>query len=93
MANAAPNQEKPNSPDVPNPPQLLDQNNYPGVCYWHKEDWIKYTQHELDQAPPRLSFLTNKDGIPVTESQIRMFMSAAKQAWNKLYCLQLNPRL
>ena len=87
MADTAPNQDKPNSLDVPNPPQPLDQNDYPGVCYWYEEDWIKYTQHKLDQAPPRLLFLTNKDGIPVMESQIRIFISAAKQAWNELYHL------
>src|SRR5712691_11822429 len=89
MPDMAPNQEKPDSLDVPDPPQPLDEEDYPDVHHWHEEDWVKYTewQHNYGQVSPRLRFLTNEDGSPVLESQIKTFMSTVKQAWNELYCL------
>jgi hypothetical protein len=89
----APNQEKSDSLVVPDPPQPLDQEDYPDVYYWHEEDWVKYTERQRDrgQLPPRLGFLTDEDGSPVPESRIKTFMSTAKQAWNELYRLRLDP--
>ena len=93
MADTAPDQEKPDSLDVPDLPQPLDQKDYPAVRHWHEEDWNIYAdrQRNLGSTPPRLAFLTDEDGIPVPESRIRTFMSAAKQAWNELYRIRLDP--
>ena len=93
MPDMAPNPEKINNLDLPDPPQPLDQEDYPYVQYWNEEDWVKYTeqQHDRGQVPPRLRFLTDEEGSPVLESQIKTFMSTAKQAWNELYCLRLDP--
>jgi len=95
MHDAAPDQDKSESLDTPNPPEQLDQKDYLYVHFWHDEDWVKYTEQQCDcgQIPPRLGFLTDKKGNPVPESQIKMFMSTVKQAWSELYCLQLDPSL
>jgi len=89
----APNLEKSDSLNLPDPLQPLDQEDYPYVWYWNKEDWVKYTewQHDREQVPPRLRFLTDEEGSPVSESRIKTSMSTAKQAWNELYCLWLDP--
>jgi len=92
----APNQEKSDSLKVVlDQPQPLEQENHPHVCYWCKGDWVKYAkqQHNHGQVPSRLGFLTDEDGSLVTESRIKTFMSAAKQAWNELYHIQLDPSL
>jgi len=94
IPDTAPNQEKSDGLDVtPDLLQPLEQKDYPHIRYWHEGDWIKYTnqERELGQTPPRLGFLTDEDGSPVPESRIRAFMSAAKQAWNELYRIQLDP--
>jgi hypothetical protein len=93
MSDTAPNQEKSDSLDVPDPPQALDQEDYQYVHYWHEEDWVKHTERQRDrgQVPPRLGFLTDEEGGPVLESRIKTFMSTAKQAWNELYRLRLDP--
>ena len=90
----APDQEKSDSLDViPDQPQPLEQANHPHVCYWREGDWVKYTEQQRDrgQVPSRLGFLTDEDGSLVTESWIKTFMSAAKQAWNELYRIRLDP--
>jgi len=89
MPYTTPNQDKSDTLDTPDPPQPLNQEDYPYVHYWHEDDRIKFTdqQHNSGQVPSRLGFLTNKDGSPILESWIKTFMSAAKQAWNELYCL------
>ena len=93
VSDTAPNQEKPDGLHVPDPPQPLDQDDYPYIRYWHEDDWIKFTeqQRERGQVPSRLGFLTNEDSSPVLESRIKTFMSTAKQAWNELYRLRLDP--
>jgi len=96
IPDTAPDQEKSDGLDVtPDLPQPLEQKDYPHIHYWCEGDWIKYTnqEHELGQTPPRLGFLTDEDGSPVPESRIRAFMSAAKQAWNELYHIRLDPSL
>ena len=89
----APNQENSDGLVVPDSPPPLDQANYPDACHWHLEHWMKYSEQQLNlrQLPPRLAFLTDEDGNPATESWMKMFMSTAKQAWNELYRLQLEP--
>ena len=79
-------------PDQPES-QPLDEDNYPDIPYWHEESWVKHAeeQRERGQNPPKLGFLTDDCGEPVTESRIKMFMSTAKQAWNELYRLRLDP--
>ena len=82
---AASNQEKPDSLVVPDQPRPLDEEDYPEVLYWCEESWVKHTEEERERGrnPPRLGFLTNDDGNPVTEAWIKTFMSTAKQAWNE----------
>jgi hypothetical protein len=93
MSDTAPNQEKSDTLTVPDRPQPLDEEDYLGVLYWQEELWVKHTeeQRERGQNPSRLGFLTDDDGNPVTEPRIKMFMSTAKQAWNELYRLRLDP--
>jgi hypothetical protein len=93
MPDTAPNEEKSDSLVVPDQLRPLDEDDYPEVLYWHEESWVKHTEEkrERGQNPSRLGFLTNDDGNPVTESRITAFMSAAKQAWNELYRLRLDP--
>ena len=54
---------------------------------------MKYSRQQLNlgQLPPSLAFLTNEDGNPATESQMKTFMLTAKQAWNELYHVGLDP--
>ena len=94
VADMAPDQEKPDSLDVPDPLQPLVQEDYPYIRYWREEDWVKCTERLRDhgQASSKLGFLTDEDGTPVPESRIKTFMSVAKQAWNELYRLRLDPR-
>lgn len=94
MPDTAPDQDKSDSLDIPDSLQPLDKEGYPYVRHWHEEDWVKYTERQRDrgQVAPRLGFLTDEDGGPVPESRIKMFMSTAKQAWNELYRLRLDPR-
>jgi len=89
MHDGAPDQDKSESLDTPNPPEQLDRKDYLYVRFWHDEDWVKYTERQRNrgQIPPRLGFLTDKEGNPVPESWIKMFMSTAKQAWSELYRL------
>jgi len=70
MPYTAPNQDKSNTLDTPDLLQLLNQEDYPYVCYWHKDNWIKFTDRQRDsgQVPSRLGFLTDKDGSPIPES-------------------------
>lgn len=79
---------KPEGLVVPDAPESLDEDDYPDVRYWRDENWIKYAERQKDrgEAVPRLAFLTDGDGNVVTESQIKVFTSTAKQAWNELYC-------
>jgi hypothetical protein len=44
MPDTSSNQEKSDGLDVPDPPQPLDQEDYPYVSHWHKEDWVQYTE-------------------------------------------------
>ena len=78
---------KPETLVVPGAPDPLDKEDYPDVQYWHDEDWIKHTERQKDRGEvvPRLGFLTDRDGNLVVESQIKVFTSTAKQAWNELY--------
>jgi hypothetical protein len=89
----SPKQENSDSLVVPDQPQPLDEEDYPEVLYWQEELWAKHTeeQKERGQNPPRLGFLTDDDGNPVPESRIKFFMATAKQAWNELYRLRLDP--
>ena len=89
MPDTAPDQDKPDSLEVPDSLPPLDQEDYPYVHHWHEEDWVKHTERQRDcgQVPPRLGFLTDEDGSPILESRIKAFMSIAKQAWNELYRL------
>ena len=93
MPNTASSQEKSDSLIVPDQSRPLDEEDYPAVLYWHEESWVKHTkeQRERGRTPSRLGFLTDDDGNPVTESRIKMFTSTAKQAWNELYRLRLDP--
>jgi len=95
MHDAAPDQDKSESLDTPDPPEQLDRKDYLYIRFWHDEDWVKYTERQRDrgQISPRLRFLTDEEGNPVPESQIKMFMSTAKQAWSELYRLRLDPSL
>jgi hypothetical protein len=74
-------------------PQPLNEEDYPDILHWHEESWVKHTeeQRECGKTPARLRFLTNDSGNPVTESWIKMFVLTAKQAWNELYRLRLDP--
>ena len=89
----APGQEKSDSLVVPDQPRPLDEEDYPDVLYWCEESWVKYIeeQRERGKSSPRLGFLTDNNGNPVTEARIKTFMSTAKQAWNELYRLRLDP--
>jgi hypothetical protein len=93
-AQCAHDQEK-LDPLVPDQPGLqpLRKEDYPDVPYWREESWVKYTeeQRERGKVPSKLGFLTDDDGNPVLESRIKTFMSIAKQAWNELYRLRLDP--
>jgi hypothetical protein len=93
ISDTAPSQEKSYSLIVPDQSRPLDEEDYPDVLYWHEESWVKHTkeQRERGRPPPRLGFLTDDDGNLVTESRIKMFTSTAKQAWNELYRLRLDP--
>ena len=84
---------KPEGLVVPDAPESLDEDDYPDVRYWRDENWIKYAERQKDrgEAVPRLAFLTDGDGNVVTESQIKVFTSTAKQAWNELYRHRLDP--
>ena len=90
---ATSNQEKPDSLVVPNQLWPLDKEDYPEVLYWCKESWVKHTEEEREcgRNPPKLGFLTDDDGNPVIEARIKTFISTAKQAWNELYRLWLDP--
>ena len=87
------NQEKPDSLVVSNQSQPLDEEDYLEVLYWCEESWVKHTKEEREcgRNPLRLRFLTDDNGNPVIEARIKMFMLTAKQAWNELYHLQLDP--
>jgi hypothetical protein len=69
---------------VPDAPEALIKDDHKKVPYWHESDWVKHADRRKDcgQSAPKLGFLTDKDGGPVTESRIRDFMSHAKQTWN-----------
>jgi hypothetical protein len=75
-------------------PQSLHEEDYPDIPYWREQSWVKYfeEQRERGNTPSRLGFLTDDDGDPVTESRIKTFMTTAKQAWNELYRLRLDPK-
>jgi hypothetical protein len=92
-SHTAPGQENSDSLIVPDQPRPLDEEDYLDVLYWREDSWVKHTeeQRERGRVPPRLGFLTDDDGNPVTESRIKTFMSTAKQAWNELYRLRLDP--
>jgi hypothetical protein len=94
MPDTVPDQDKSDSLDVPDSVPPLDQGNYPYARYWHEDEWVKYTERQRDrgQVPQRLGFLTDEEGSPISESRIKVFMSTAKQAWNELYRLRLDPR-
>ena len=92
MPDTVPSQETSDSLNVPDLPQPLVRGDYPSVRYWREEDWIQYADQQRNHGQvPRLGFLTNEDGIPVPDSRIKTFMSAAKQAWNELYRIRLDP--
>ena len=93
MSLPTPNEGKPDVLIIPNPPEPLDEEDYPDVQYWHNENWIKHIEQQKDhgESVPRLGFLTNRDGNLIAESRIKIFMSTAKQAWNELYCHRLDP--
>ena len=93
MSISAPGEGKPDDLVIPKVPEHLDEEDYPDVRYWRDEDWIKHSERQKDRGEvvPRLSFLTDEDGNPVAESQIKIFTSTAKQAWNELYRHRLDP--
>jgi hypothetical protein len=87
MSGPAPNKGKPEALVFPDALELLDEEDYPDVQYWHEENWIKHTKQQKDcgQSVRRLGFLTDRDGNLVAELRIKVFTSMAKQAWNELY--------
>lgn len=89
----APSEENPDTLVIPNAPQPLDEDDYPNVPFWHEEDWIKHTERQKDggKVISRLGFLTDDSGNPMSESQIKIFTSTAKQLWNELYRHRLDP--
>jgi hypothetical protein len=78
---------------IPPAPEMLDEDDYSNVPYWHESDWSNHCERQRDRgrSVPKLGFLTDDDGSPVVESRIKDFMSHAKQAWNELYRHRLDP--
>jgi hypothetical protein len=87
MLISAPSEGKPETLVIPNAPGPIDEDDHPNVKYWHEQDWVRHTEWQKDHGKPipRLGFLSDEGGNPVTESQIKVFTSTAKQAWNVLY--------
>jgi len=80
---------------IPEAPEMLDESNYLGVSYWYETDWLGDSGQQRDGAKSisKLSFLTDKNGRPVTELRIKEFTMQAKQLWNELYHHRLDPSL
>ena len=78
---------------IPDASEPLCEKNYFDVPYWHDKDWITHTKQQKDHGNvvTRLSFLTDRDDKVMLESQIEVFTSVAKQAWNELYHHRLDP--
>lgn len=91
---SAPSEEKnPDTLIIPDVPKPLDEDDYPNVLFWYEDDWIKHIEQQKDggKVISRLGFLTDNDGNPMSESQIKIFKSTAKQVWNELYRHRLDP--
>ncbi|KAH8976817.1 hypothetical protein EDB92DRAFT_1924245 [Lactarius akahatsu] len=88
-----PRDAKPETLDIADAPEMLEEGGYPDVPYWHESDWADYCERQKDRGKSihKLGFLTNKDGDPVVESCVREFMTYAKQSWNELYRHRLDP--
>jgi hypothetical protein len=78
---------------LPDAPEPLDQEDYPDVSFWWESDWTAHCERQKDhgKTPPKLGFLTDDKGAPITESRIKKFMSYAKVAWNELYRQRRDP--
>ncbi|KAH9012849.1 hypothetical protein EDB83DRAFT_2436447 [Lactarius deliciosus] len=84
---------KPETLDIADAPEMLEEGDYPDVPYWHELNWADYCERQKDRGNSihKLGFLTNKDGDPAVESRVREFMTYAKQSWNELYRHRLDP--
>ena len=78
---------------VPDAPDSLDQEDYPHVPYWQEVDWIAHCerQKDLGRPTPKLGFLTDSDGSPLTDLRMKKLMSGAKRAWNELFLHRFDP--
>ncbi|KAG6815592.1 hypothetical protein H0H93_009400, partial [Arthromyces matolae] len=67
-------------------PRSEDRENYPGVPYWSKAEWVEFCDQEKDagRVPDRLGFLTDEDGHDVDKNRIKMMTDTAKMLWNGL---------
>ncbi|KAH8994126.1 hypothetical protein EDB86DRAFT_2926956 [Lactarius hatsudake] len=84
---------EPRTLEIADAPEMVEEDDYPDVPYWHESDWADYCERQKDRgnSVPKLGFLTNKDGDPIVESRVREFMTYAKQSWNELYRHHLDP--
>ncbi|KAH9161164.1 hypothetical protein EDB89DRAFT_1914071 [Lactarius sanguifluus] len=78
---------KPETIDIADAPELLKEDDYPDIPYWHESVWTDYCEWQKDRGNSvhKLGFLTNKDGDPIVESRVKEFMTHAKQSWSELY--------
>ncbi|KAH9009162.1 hypothetical protein EDB85DRAFT_2163188 [Lactarius pseudohatsudake] len=88
-----PRDAKPETLNIADALEMLEEDDYPDVPYWHESDWADYCERQKDRGKSihKLGFLTNKDGDPVVESRVREFMTYAKRSWNELYRHRLDP--
>ncbi|KAH8976806.1 hypothetical protein EDB86DRAFT_3110702, partial [Lactarius hatsudake] len=84
---------EPETLEIADAPEMVEEDDYPDIPYWHESDWADYCERQKDHgnSVPKLGFLTNKDGDPVVESCVREFTTYAKQSWNELYRHRLDP--
>ena len=93
ISDAATREGKVDTLIIPDAPEILQEDDYPGVPYWRDSDWVGHSEQQKDRGKPisKLGFLTDQYGGTVIDSRVKEFTSQAKQLWNELYRHRLDP--
>ncbi|KAF8883800.1 hypothetical protein BD779DRAFT_1674338 [Infundibulicybe gibba] len=69
------------------------KDDFPNSTYWDADEWVVFTNTQARKGVKvkRLDFLTDEDGIPVSQTRIDLMTDAAKTAWNQLHFHRLDP--
>jgi hypothetical protein len=75
------------------PPPVCDRVDYPAVKLWTKKAWTEYgrAEEERGRDVPKLGFLTDEDGVPISKDRMSAVMATARSLFVEIYRARYDP--